>query len=268
MKDITFGQYYPVDSIVHRLDARTKILMTLLLIIAVFFINSFIAYGVLFVFIFTIIALAKIRPLMVLKSIKPVIFLVVFMFILTVLFNHSGKVLCQFWIIKITDGGLITGGLLSLRLVSLVLVSSVLTFTTTPVALTDGIESLLKPLALMKVPVHVFALTMSITLRFIPILSNETSKIIKAQKARGADFESGNIFKRAKALIPIMIPLLISAFRHAQELALAMDARCYNGAKGRTKYKKLKFALRDLLASFFVINFVILVIVNRYLLGF
>lgn len=268
MKDITFGQYYPVDSVVHRLDARTKILMTLLLIVAVFFINSFIAYGALFLFLIIVIASAKIRPLMVLKSIKPVIFLLVFMFILTVLFNHSGKVLLEFWIIKITDGGLITGGMLSLRLISLVLVSSVLTFTTTPVALTDGIESLLKPLTYIKIPVHVFALTMSITLRFIPILSNETSKIIKAQKARGADFESGNIFKRAKALIPIMIPLLISAFRHAQELALAMDARCYNGAKGRTKYKKLKFDVRDLLASFFVINFVILIIINKFLLGF
>lgn len=268
MKDITFGQYYPVDSFVHRLDPRTKILMTLFLIVGVFFIDSFIAYGALFLFLFIVILIAKIRPLMVLKTLKPLIFFLVLMGVLTILFDHRGKILLEFWIIQITDQGLIAAGMLSLRLIALVLVSSILTFTTTPVSLTDGIESLLKPLALMKVPVHVFALTMSITLRFIPILSNETQKIIKAQKARGADFESGNIFKRAKALIPIMIPLLISAFRHAQELALAMDARCYNGAKGRTKYKKLKLAFRDFVAGFFVLAFIALIIVNKYVLGF
>lgn len=264
MKDITFGQYYPTDSFVHKMDPRSKIVLTILMIVSVFFIKDYFGYAILAVFLAVVLISARIKLRMVLKSIRPVLFLVLFMAILNIFLYQKGEPLLEYGFIYVTDEALIFASLLALRLIFLVIISSVLTFTTTPVAITDGIESLLKPLTWIKIPVHVFALTMSITLRFIPILSEETSKIINAQKARGGDFESGNIFKRVKSLIPILIPLLVGSFRHAQELSQAMDARCYNGSKGRTKFKKLHFSFYDLLGVLFSVAIFLAILMNRY----
>ena len=246
LSDMTFGQYYPTSSFVHKMDPRTKILLLIAYIVAVFLAKNF--AGLLAVFIFLIIATlaSSVPPLSVLKSIKAIIFLAVFTFILNVLF-YTKKEGDTTWFWVVTKEGVIGATYLSLRLLLLVMGSALLTLTTTPVSLTDGIESLLKPLSLIKFPVHELALIMSIALRFIPTLADETDRIIRAQKARGADFDSGNIFRRAAALIPVLIPLLVSAFRRADELGNAMDARCYSGSKIRTKYKKLKFGVRDLI---------------------
>lgn len=186
--------------------------------------------------------------------------------ILNLLFYGNGRVLVSFWIIRITDEAILFSIRMAVRLIMLFLSATLLTLTTTPVALTDGIESLLKPLKYIRFPVHEFALIMSIALRFIPTLMEETDRIIRAQKARGADFDSGNIFKKAKALIPVLIPLLVSAFNRADELADAMDSRCYAGAKGRTRMKKLRFGWRDLLSSVFLVNVVLFVCLDKWVL--
>ncbi len=254
MKEITFGQYYPAQSFVHKMDARAKILLSIAYIVAVFLVSSFHFLGFLacLTFVFITAVFAHISILKLLKSIKAVIFIVILTAILQLLFNQDGKVLAEFWVIKITDLGLLNAGFIVSRITLIVMGASLLTFTTSPVEIADGIESLLYPLKFIKFPVHEFALIMSIALRFIPTLLDETDRIIKAQKARGANFESGNIFKRAKALIPVLIPLLISSFRRAVELADAMDARCYAGSKKRTRYKKLKFSYRDLIGTLVV----------------
>ena len=254
MKEITFGQYYPAESFVHKMDARAKIVLSIAYIVAVFLVSSFHFLGFLacLTFVFVATLFARIPILKLLRSIKAVIFIVLLTAILQLLFNQDGEVLAEFWVIKITDLGLLNAGFIVSRIILIVMGASLLTFTTSPVELADGIESLLTPLKFIKFPVHEFALIMSIALRFIPTLLDETDRIIKAQKARGADFESGNIFKRAKALIPVLIPLLISSFRRADELADAMDARCYAGSKKRTRYKKLKFTYRDLIGALIV----------------
>ena len=251
MKDVTFGQYYPTKSFVHNMDARVKLLLTIAYIVAVFLVQSFHFLGFAACLLFLVVAtvLAKVPLLKMLKSIKVIIFFIVFSAVLQIFFNSNGTLLAEWWIFKITDIGLLNAGFIAARITLIVLGASLLTFTTSPVELADGIESLLYPLKWIKFPVHEFALIMSIALRFIPTLLDETDRIIKAQKARGADFESGNIFKRAKALIPVLIPLLISSFRRADELADAMDARCYAGSKNRTKYKKMKLSYRDLLGT-------------------
>ena len=251
MKDVTFGQYYPTKSFVHNMDARVKLLLTIAYIVAVFLVQSFHFLGFAACLLFLVVAtvLAKVPLLKMLKSIKVIIFFIVFSAVLQIFFNSNGTLLAEWWIFKITDIGLLNAGFIAARITLIVLGASLLTFTTSPVELADGIESLLYPLKWIKFPVHEFALIMSIALRFIPTLLDETDRIIKAQKARGADFESGNIFKRAKALIPVLIPLLISSFRRADELADAMDARCYAGSKNRTKYKKMKLTYRDLLGT-------------------
>lgn len=251
MKEITFGQYYPAESFVHKMDPRIKILLSIAYIVAVFLVSAFhfLGFAACLLFVMLVAAVAKIPFLRILKSIKAVIFIVVFTAILQLLFNTDGNVLCEFWVIKITDLGLYNAGFIVCRITLIVMGASLLTFTTSPVEIADGIESLLYPLKFIKFPVHEFALIMSIALRFIPTLLDETDRIIKAQKARGADFESGNIFKRAKALIPVLIPLLISSFRRADELADAMDARCYAGSENRTRYKKLKSTYRDLIGA-------------------
>lgn len=249
--DVTFGQYYPTKSCVHKLDPRLKLLFLIAYIVALFLADNFYSLAVgAFVLIVAIIA-SRVPVGSVLRSVKGIIFLLVFTSLLN-LFFHSGETLLWEWgIFHIYSEGVIFAVFLMFRLIFLVLGSAILTLTTTPVSLTDGLESLLKPLNLIKFPVHVLALIMSIALRFIPTLMDETNRIISAQKARGADFESGNIFKRVKAIIPILIPLLISAFRRAEELGDAMDARCYAAAKKRTKYKKLKFGWGDLVAALF-----------------
>ena len=255
MRDVSFGSYFPTNSFVHKMDARAKIFIAIAYMVAVFLVSSFHFLGfaacLLFVLISTLIA--KVPVLMVLKSIKTIIFFVVFSAVLQLFFNSRGTVL--FWVI--TDVGLINAGFIVARIVLIVLGASLLTLTTSPVELADGIEGLLYPLKWIKFPVHEFALIMSIALRFIPTLIDETDRIIKAQKARGADFESGNIFKRAKALIPVLIPLLISSFRRADELADAMDSRCYAGSKNRTKYKKMRLSYRDLLGLLFIAGLIV-----------
>lgn len=245
--DVTFGQYYQSNSVVHRLDPRTKILLLIAYIVAVFVAKSYLSLAVTLVFLAVAVLASGVPIGSVLKSIKAILFLVIFTALLNILFYKPKEGDTHlFWIIYAE--GLSSAGFLALRLISLVMGSSLLTLTTTPVSLTDGIESLLKPLSYIKFPVHDLALIMSIALRSIPTLANETERIINAQKARGADFDSGNIIKKAKALIPVLIPLLISAFRRGDELGDAMDARCYSGSKVRTKYKKLTFTVKDLVA--------------------
>ncbi len=267
MTNLTFGQFYPAKSFVHNMNASVKILLTIAYIVAVFMVTAYHFLGFLACFLFVIIAsiFAKIPFLRVLKSIKGILFIVVFSAILQLFFITSGNVLCSWWIFTITDGGLLSAGYITARISLMVLGASLLTLTTTPVDLADGIETLLYPLKFIKFPVHEFALIMSIALRFIPSLMEETDRIIKAQKARGADFESGNIFKRIRALVPVFIPLLISSLRRAEELSNAMDARCYASSKNRTKYKKLKLTYRDLLGTILVAGLIVGVV---YLNGF
>ncbi len=254
-RDVAFGQYYPAKSFIHKMDARIKIVLSLLYMVGIFFIQSFFGFGVIFVFLALMIIASRVPFKSVVKSIKPILILLVFTTILNLFFVSSGDVLVEWWIFRITYYGLISAGKMILRLLLLVMGASILTLTTTPVDLTHAIEKLLKPLNVIHFPVHELALIMSITLRFIPSLMDETDRIIRAQKARGADFESGNIFKRAKAFIPILIPLLIGAFKRADELAIAMDSRCYKGAKGRTKMKILKAGWRDFVGSLVLLIF-------------
>ena len=245
LNDVTFGQYYPTKSFVHKADPRIKLLALIAYIVALFLANNF--YSLLLGFVVLVAAVIASRvPLgSVLRSVKAIIFLLIFTAVLNLFFHGGEHLLVEWWIIKIYREGVIFTVFFILRLFFLVMGSALLTLTTSPVELTDGIESLLTPLKWIRFPVHELALIMSIALRFIPTLIDETNRIISAQKARGADFESGNIFKRIKAIVPILIPLLISAFRRAEELGDAMDARCYSGSKNRTKYKKLKFGWRD-----------------------
>ncbi len=249
MKEVAFGQYYPAKSFVHNMDARVKILAVIAYIVAVFLVQAFQFMGFAACLLFVLIATAAsgVPFGKVLKSIKGILFFIILSAILQVFFNSTGNVLVEWSFIKITDKGLLNAAFIVARITLMVIGASLLTLTTSPVELADGIESLLTPLKWLKFPVHEFALIMSIALRFIPTLLDETDRIIKAQKARGADFESGNVFKKAKALIPVLIPLLISSFRRADELADAMDARCYSGSKNRTKYKKMRLTWRDLI---------------------
>ncbi len=258
MKDVSFGQYYPATSFVHKMDARIKILITIAYIVAVFLVKQFQFMGFVACLTFVILAtiFSKVPFLKVLKSIKAILFFIILSAILQLFFNQSGSAIFQWNFIRITDFGLINAGFIIARITLVVLGASLLTLTTSPVEIADGIESLLYPLKWIKFPVHEFALIMSIALRFIPTLLEETDRIIKAQKARGSDFESGNVFKRAKALIPVLIPLLISSFRRADELADAMDARCYSSSKNRTKYKKMTLSWRDLLGAILIVGLI------------
>ena len=267
MKDVSFGQYIPHKSFVHNMDARVKILLAIAYIVAVFLVKSFHFLGFASCFLFVIIATvcSKVSLFRVLKSIKAIMFFIVLSAVLQLFFNTDGKVLVEWKFIKFTDHGLLNAGFITARIALIVLGASLLTFTTSPVELADGIESLLTPLKWIKFPVHEFALIMSIALRFIPTLLDETDRIIKAQKARGANFDTGNVFKRAKALIPVLIPLLISSFRRADELADAMDARCYSGSKNRTKYKKMRLTWRDALGTILVAGLVVgVVFLNKF----
>ncbi len=249
MREVSFGQYYPASSFVHKCDPRLKLLFLIGYIVAVFLAQNFYALAACAALFALVAAFSGVRFLSLLRSVKAITFLLVFTAVLNLFFHSGEKILFSWWIIKITEEAVYFTIFLAVRLFLLVLSSAVLTLTTTPVALTDGIESLLKPLKYIRFPVHELALIMSIALRFIPILTDETARIMNAQKARGADFETGGLIKRVKAVIPVLIPLLISAFRRADELGDAMDARCYAGSKIRTKYKKLTFGWRDLIAA-------------------
>lgn len=265
LNDVTFGQYYPTQSFVHRLDPRIKILALITFIVLLFVADNFYSLFAVALIAMLAIAFSRVPIKSVLRSVKGILVILIFTAVLNLFFHKGEHLLAEWWIFRIYTESIIFTVFFVLRLFFLVMISSVLTLTTTPVSLTDGIESLLKPLTYIKFPVHELALIMSIALRFIPTLIDETNRIISAQKARGADFESGNIFKRIKAIVPILIPLLISAFRRADELGDAMDARCYSGSKIRTKYKKLKFGWRDLVAFFFVAALVAgVVLLNIY----
>lgn len=267
MKDVTFGQYYPAKSFVHKMDARIKLLLTIAYIVAVFLVKEFHFLGFAACLLVVVIAtiFSKVPFMKMLKSIRAILFFVILSAILQIFFNSDGNVLVEWWKIKITDIGLLKAGFITARITLIILGASLLTFTTSPVELADGIESLLTPLKWIKFPVHEFALIMSIAIRFIPTLLEETDRIIKAQKARGADFESGNVFKRAKALIPVLIPLLIGSFRRADELADAMDARCYAGSKNRTKYKKMTLSYRDLIGTVLIAGLITgVVFLNKF----
>ncbi len=269
LNDVTFGQYYPVRSFVHNMDPRAKIVFVIAYIVAIFLADNFFGLAAVTLFLLVAVFLSRVPLGRVLRSVKMILFLVIFTAVLN-LFFYTGESayepLLQWWIVSVTWESIVNTIFLAVRLFLLVLGTSLLTLTTTPVSLTDGIESLLKPLTFIKVPVHELALIMSIALRFIPILIDETNRIISAQKARGADFDTGGLIKRAKAMIPVLIPLLVSAFRRAEELGDAMDARCYRGAKGRTKYKKLTFSWRDLLGLlYFGVLIAGVVLLNVYL---
>lgn len=267
LTDISLGQYYPGDSIIHKLDPRAKILATLLFIAGIFFADSMLSYSVLALFVALVIVLSRLPVLMVLRSVKPLwIIIVVTMLIHS--FNGDGKdVLYQYSFLCLTTEGIITGIKMSLRLVFLLIISSILTFTTSPIVLTDGIEALLRPFKCVGVPAHELAMMMTIALRFIPTLIEETDRIIKAQTARGADFDSGNLLQRAKNMLPILVPLFISAFRRADELAIAMEARCYRGGEGRTRLHELVYKARDFIALAIIVVLIIMLAVMRWGLG-
>ena len=267
MKDVTFDQYYPAESVIHRLDARAKIIFSLLYMIGIFFVASYTMYLAVFIFLVSVVALAKIPLKLLFKSVKAILFILFFTAIINVLFYKQGNVLVEWWIIRITDEGINFAIKMMLRLSLLVMGTSLLTFTTTPTALTDAIESLLKPLTYIKVPVHDLAIIMSIALRFIPGLIEETDKIMMSQKARGANLDTGNFVQKIKAMLPVLIPLFVSAFRRADELADALDSRCYNASPNRTKMKVLKYEWRDLVALIIVVALFVAILLDKYLIG-
>lgn len=267
MRDVSFGQYYPANSFAHRCDPRTKILFLIVFIVAIFLAHNFYALGVCALAFFVCTCLSKVPLKSLIKSVKAVLFLLAFTAILNLFFRRDGEVLWQWSFITIMKEGVYSTLFLAVRLFLLVLASSLLTLTTSPVALTDGIESLLTPLKWIHFPVHELALVMSIALRFIPILTDETARIMNAQKARGADFENGSLMQRVKAVVPVLIPLLVSSFRRADELGDAMDARCYSGSKTRTKYKKLTFAWRDFVAFAFLAVLVTAIVLLKIYTG-
>lgn len=252
IKNITLGQYFPGDSVLHRLDPRIKILLTIALIVLVFLVHTYWGYLAVLLLVALSVALSGINPKFVIKSIKPLWVILVFTFILNTFFYSSGEILFQWWIFTITDLGLDQAVKLALRLIFLILSTSILTLTTSPIEFTDGLESLMKPLKVVKFPVHELAMMMTIAIRFIPTLLEETDKIMNAQTARGAEFDSGNVFKRAYNMVPLLVPLFVSAFRRADELALAMESRCYMGGNKRTRMKVLSMHFRDLAASLIV----------------
>ena len=245
LKDITLGQYFPGQSVIHRLDPRTKLIMLVVYIVALFLAESWVSYGLMLVFLVTVIWLSTIPLKSILRGMKPLVMILIFTGVLNLFFTQEGEVLFHFWIFTVTTGGFSRAVMMMSRILMLITGTFLLTYTTSPIALTDGLESLMKPLKKIGVPVHELSMVMCIALRFIPTLIEETDKIMCAQKARGADFETGSLMERAKALSPILVPLFISAFRRADELATAMECRCYQGGEGRTKMKLLRYHRED-----------------------
>ncbi len=250
LKDITLGQFFPGNSFIHRLDPRTKILFLIVYIASLFVASNWVSYGVMLVFLVLVIAISTIPVKSIFRGMKPLVFILIFTGLLNIFFTGGENALVSFWIIRITSDGVIRAVFMTLRILMLVTGTFLLTYTTSPIALTDGIESLLGPLKKLRFPVHELAMMMCIALRFIPTLIEETDKIMSAQKARGADFESGSLISRVKALVPILVPLFISAFRRADELATAMECRCYQGGEGRTKMKLLRYHRGDVIVFF------------------
>ena len=261
LKNITLGQYFPGESFIHRLDPRTKLLATIALIAIVFVSQGFSGFLLIAAFVLICAATTGIHLKFLIRGLKPLMFIIIFTFVLNLFFQTGGNVLVQVGFLRITDSGLRMASFMALRLILLVISSQLLTLTTSPISLTDGLESLFRPLQAIHFPAHEIAMMMSIALRFIPTLMDEADKIMKAQKARGANFETGSIVARAKAMVPLLVPLFVGAFRRAEELALAMDARCYRGGAGRTRMKQLKYGKNDLLAAMAILLLLAAVIV-------
>ena len=248
LKDITLGQYFPGKSVIHRLDPRTKLILLIVYIVVLFLAKSWVTYGLMLLTLVLIIKVSTIPPKAVVRGMKPLVMILIFTGILNLFFTQEGKVLFHAGFITVSTGGILRAVQMMARILMLISGTFLLTYTTSPIALTDALESLMGPLKKVRVPVHELSMMMCIALRFIPTLIEETDKIMSAQKARGADFESGNLIQRAKALIPILVPLFISAFRRADELATAMECRCYQGGEGRTKMKLLRYHREDMIA--------------------
>ena len=260
IRDITIGQYYPAKSILHRLDPRVKLVSTLLYLISLFLFKSIAGYLAAAVFLVGIIRASRVPFRYIVKGLKPIVMLLMITVVFNLFLQKDGEVLLRIWKLSVTTVGLRNAVYMAVRLIYLIIGSSLMTFTTTPNELTDGIEALLHPLNKVHVPVHEVSMMMSIALRFIPILLEETDKIMKAQQARGADFESGNMIQRAKSMIPILVPLFVSAFRRAYDLAMAMEARCYRGGEGRTKMKPLQYRKRDYITYGIYIGYLLAVV--------
>ena len=263
ISDITIGQYFPGHSLIHRLDPRIKIILTIAYIVMLFLVKEFIGFAISIAFLLILYLVSTIPLKMILKGLKPVLPLILFTSVLNIFFVKGDTILWQWGIFTISWQGIRLAIFMSIRILALIAGSSLLTYTTSPIALTDGIERLLKPLKYIKFPVHELAMMMTIALRFIPTLLEETDKIMSAQKARGADMESGGLIQRAKALIPILIPLFISAIRRAEELALAMECRCYHGGEGRIRMKQLHLSGRDIVACVVMAGCMTVVILLR-----
>lgn len=265
ISDITIGQYFPGNSLLHKMDARMKIILTMCLIVAIFICKNIVSLGAMIIATFIVVAVSKIPFKTIGKSIKPLTIIIIITAILNI-FYGKGEPLVQLGKLKITVDGIETAVFMAIRIITLVVISSLLTYTTSPTELTDALERLFKPLKAFKVDVHSIAMTMTIALRFIPTLIEEIEKIMSAQKSRGADMESGGLIHRAKALVPVLIPLFVSAFRRANELAYAMECRCYRGGDGRTKMKVVKMSARDYISLAVVLAFVAgLIVINHFM---
>lgn len=264
IRDITIGQYYPAESPIHRMDARLKLAVTFIYIVSLFVINSFIGYAFALLCLGLVIRVSKVPLRFMLKGLKSIIIIILFTVFINLFMTQGETVLLQVGVVKVTLEGVLLASKMCIRLVMLIIGSSVLTLTTTPIQLTDAIEYILKPFKKIGVPAHEIAMMMTIALRFIPTLLDETDKIMKAQQARGADFDTGNLMQKAKALIPILVPLFISAFRRAEELAMAMEARCYHGDENRTRMNVMKMKGSDYRAAIFVMIYLVAVIGLRF----
>ena len=264
--DITIGQYFPSDSPLHRLDARVKLVITLLYIVSLFLIKSFIGYAFVIIALAIVIKVSKVPFKFMVKGLKSLVFIIIFTALINVFTVKGGETLVTFWKLSITTEGVFFAIKMALRIILLIIGSSLLTLTTTPIKLTDGIEALLKPLSKIGVPSHEIAMMMTIAIRFIPTLLDETDKIIKAQQARGADFDTGRLRDKARALVPILVPLFISAFRRADELAMAMESRCYNGGANRTRMNVMKVTSIDYTAIILFVVYWVVIIAMRIIL--
>lgn len=264
LKDITIGQFFPGNSVIHRMDSRFKIVLDILYVVILFVADNFVSLGIAGIFIIMAYAVSGIKPIMMVKSLKPLMPIILFTAILNLFFvTGAGEPLVHWWIFTIYTEGVTTAVFMIVRIVCLIIGMSLLTYTTSPIVLTDAIERLLAPLKKIKLPVHELAMMMTIALRFIPTLIEETDKIMSAQKARGADLDTGGLMKRAKALIPILIPLFVSAFKRANELAMAMECRCYRGGDGRTKLRQLKAQPMDFMISLLMLTLLGFVIIDN-----
>jgi energy-coupling factor transport system permease protein len=255
--NITLGQYFPGDSIIHRLDARMKLLLVIAVIVLIFLADTLIGNLVVVAFLVIVILLSRVNVKYVLRGLKPLWFIILFTFVLNIFFYSGGTEIASWWIFRITQEGLGNAIRLATRLILLITATTMLTLTTSPIALTDGLERLMTPLKLIRFPVHELAMMMTIAMRFIPTLLEETDKIMKAQTARGAEFDSGNVLKRATGMVPLLVPLFVSAFRRADELAFAMESRCYHGGEGRTRMKVMHLHYRDIVAAAVVAGIIV-----------